>query len=260
MGSPELRVGNFYCDECQDPESVAAELYRIAPVLGFLLSRVHGGRGEDRWSLGPASDAIEMAHLPHKRFLEVSRGDENDRAKVKAFYSAFDELADKWLHGERLACQTSLYMFDRLHNQVEHYHPSNPSYLLDHIEDHESDKLWEWLSGESDDDEPPSKRGRQQGDEPNPLTSDTWTSPGRRMCKFSDIDPTARLVGLVMAAHADNQGNGIYVSQTTLSDITGLTVRTIRNAQRKLEDAGAIIRKRDHRQHMPPLWSIGDHQ
>lgn len=54
------------------------------------------------------------------------------------------------------------------------------------------------------------------------------------------ITPTARHVLLCLANYADKHGKGAFPSANSLSEDTGLSVRTVRNALEQLRDAGAI--------------------
>ena len=52
--------------------------------------------------------------------------------------------------------------------------------------------------------------------------------------------PTARHVLLCLANYADKAGRGAFPSANSLSEDTGLAVRTIRTALESLREAGAI--------------------
>lgn len=55
-------------------------------------------------------------------------------------------------------------------------------------------------------------------------------------------DPTARHVLLCLANYADKEGRGAFPSASTISDDTGLSLRTIRYKLEQVEQAGAITR------------------
>lgn len=86
--------------------------------------------------------------------------------------------------------------------------------------------------------------------------ADKWASPGRIVCSWPDLDPTARLVMFVMAAHARDDGSNIWVSQQKIADYIGMSKRTVQRAMDRLEDTKAIKKTAEPRQHKPPTWRL----
>lgn len=85
---------------------------------------------------------------------------------------------------------------------------------------------------------------------------DDWVSPGRLVLTWPDLDPTARLVLFVMAAHGNNKGHNIFTSQQTIADYLGLTRRAVQMATRRLREANVITETAKSRQHRPPTYKI----
>ena len=85
---------------------------------------------------------------------------------------------------------------------------------------------------------------------------DQWMSPGRIVCSWPDLDPTARLVLFVMAAHGNNKGESIWVSQQKTADYLGLSKRTVQRAHDRLLAAKAIKKTAEGRQHKPPTYKL----
>lgn len=85
---------------------------------------------------------------------------------------------------------------------------------------------------------------------------DKWMSPGRLVCSWPDLDPTARLVMFVMAAHGDNKGENIWISQSKIAYYLGMSKRTVQRAMGRLEGEKAISMTAEPRQHKPPTWCL----
>ena len=94
--------------------------------------------------------------------------------------------------------------------------------------------------------------GKQSSQPPG----DQWMSPGRIVCSWPDLDPTARLVLFVMAAHGNNKGENIWVSQQKIADYLGLSKRTVQRAHDRLLAAKAIKKTAEGRQHKPPVYKL----
>ena len=86
---------------------------------------------------------------------------------------------------------------------------------------------------------------------------DQWMSPGRIVCSWPDLDITARAVLFVMAAHGNNQGENIWISQQKIAGYLGLKhKRTAQKATKRLRQAGAITKTAEPRQHKPTTYKI----
>lgn len=95
------------------------------------------------------------------------------------------------------------------------------------------------------------------GDSNGSKSGDKWVSPGRLVCTWPNLDQTAQLVLFVMAAHGDNKGENIFVSQSTIADYLGFTsAEPVRRAYRRLEKVGAITRTQKPNQHKPGTYRI----
>jgi len=81
-------------------------------------------------------------------------------------------------------------------------------------------------------------------------------SPGRIVCSWPDLDITARAVLFVMAAHGNNKGEKIWVSQQKTADYLGLSKRTVQRAHDRLLAAKAIKKTAEGRQHKPPVYKL----
>jgi hypothetical protein len=93
-------------------------------------------------------------------------------------------------------------------------------------------------------------------EKPPARAGDKWISPGRMVCSWPDLDPTARLVMFVLAAHGDNNGEGIWISQSKIARYLGFSKRTVQRAMQRLEDEKAILMTAEPRQHQPPTWRL----
>ncbi|MCW1249642.1 helix-turn-helix domain-containing protein [Acaricomes phytoseiuli] len=59
--------------------------------------------------------------------------------------------------------------------------------------------------------------------------------------KAHDLPPAARLVLLTMANYADQDGDNVFPSLSTLVEDTGLSKNTVKSHIRKIQDAGLIV-------------------
>lgn len=84
---------------------------------------------------------------------------------------------------------------------------------------------------------------------------DKWVSPGRLALTW-EVDLTALTVLLVLAAHGNDQGENIWVSQATVAGYIGRDRTTVYRAVKRLEKAGAITRTAKPRQHRPATYRI----
>lgn len=94
--------------------------------------------------------------------------------------------------------------------------------------------------------------GKQSSQPPG----DQWMSPGRLVCSWPDLDITARAVLFVMAAHGNNKGENIWISQQKTADYLGLSKRTVQRAHDRLLAAKAIKKTAEGRQHKPPTYKL----
>lgn len=95
--------------------------------------------------------------------------------------------------------------------------------------------------------------GKQSSQPPG----DQWMSPGRMVCSWPDLDITARAVLFVMAAHGNNKGEDIWISQQKIAGYLGLKhKRTAQKATKRLRQAGAITKTAEPRQHKPTTYKI----
>jgi biotin operon repressor len=60
----------------------------------------------------------------------------------------------------------------------------------------------------------------------------------------AQLDPTAKLVLLKMADHADHDGANVYPSVPAIASACGLKDRAVQSAIRRLRDLGAVIEVR----------------
>lgn len=85
---------------------------------------------------------------------------------------------------------------------------------------------------------------------------DKWVSPGRLVLSWPDLDLTALAVALVMAAHGNDRGENIWISQRSIGDYLGRDRTTIYRAIKRLEKVGVITMTAKPRQHKPATYRI----
>lgn len=106
-------------------------------------------------------------------------------------------------------------------------------------------KTIEKLSGQSSP-EPQTKKS----------AGEKWASPGRLVCSWPDLDLTARAVMFVMAAHGNDRGENIWISQSKIGDYIGRDRTTVWRAMQRLEKAGAVTRTAEPSQHKPTTYKL----
>ena len=94
------------------------------------------------------------------------------------------------------------------------------------------------------------------GSQGSQIPGDQWASPGRIVCSWPNLDITARAVLFVMAAHGNNKGENIWVSQQRIADYLGVHKRTAQRATERLAQAGAITKTAEPHQHRPTTYKL----
>ena len=94
------------------------------------------------------------------------------------------------------------------------------------------------------------------GKQGSQIPGDQWASPGRIVCSWPNLDITARAVLFVMAAHGNNKGENIWVSQQRIADYLGVHKRTAQRATERLAQTGAITKTAEPHQHKPTTYKL----